>query len=136
MKTYGVSDDAMLDVLRELPLISFFIIVHQLAHVVSHMQAHDVFTVDFSIEFLGFGIVSRESLGAVRYVDATIGGSLHGTEDSGTGCSAGQTNIQESTEGTRSLFNILNIVNSSSYVSASLIDGVELELLQQLRNKY
>lgn len=122
----------MFDELRELLLVSFFIVVHQLTHVVSDVQAHDVLAVDLSIEFLGFGIVTRETFGAVGYIDTSVNDTLHGAEDSGTSRGTGQTNVQEGAEGTRSFLDILNIENSTGDFGAALIDGIKLKLLQQL----
>lgn len=123
----------MLDELRELLLVSFFIFIHQLTHVVSNMGTHDVLTVNFGVEILGFGIVAGETLGAVGNVNSTIDGSLHGAEDASTGGGAGQTDIEASAECTWSIVNIFNIEDSSSNFSAALVDGVQLELLQQLQ---
>ena len=96
------------------------------------MGAHDVLTVNFSVEFLGFGIVAGETFGAVGNVNSTINCSLHGAEDASTGGSASQTDIEASAECTWSIIYIFNIEDSSSNFSAALVDGIKLELLQQL----
>ena len=122
----------MLDELRELLLVSFLIFIHQLTHVVSNVQAHDVLAVDLSIEFLGLGIVARETFRAVGHINTSINDTLHGAKDTGTSGRSGQTNVQEGAEGTRSIINIFNIENSSSNFLAAFIDGIKLKLLQQL----
>ena len=43
-------------------LVSIFIVILQLAHVVSNVLAKDVVTVNFSIEFIGFVIIAWETL--------------------------------------------------------------------------
>ena len=125
----------MLDELRELLLVSFLIFVRQLTHVIGNVGTHDVLTVNFSVEILGFRIVAGETFGAVRDVNSTVNSSLHGTEDASTGGSSGQTNIEASTERAWSIINIFNIEDSSSDFSAALVDCIQLELLQQLHNK-
>ena len=81
MKAYIVSNNAILDELGELLLEGLLIFIHELAHVVSNMDTHDVLAVDLSIEFLGLAIVSRETFGAVGDINASINGSLHGAKD-------------------------------------------------------
>lgn len=50
--------------------------------------------VNLSIEFLCFGIKSRESLNGVGNIKATINSTLHGPKHTGTGGSSCKTNIQ------------------------------------------
>lgn len=114
----------MFDELRKLLFVSFFILIQQLAHVVGNMGAHDVLAVNLGIELLRFGIVTRKTFGAMGNVNATIDGSLHGTEYACTGGSASQTDIEASAECTWSILNILNIENSTSNFCAALVDGI------------
>jgi len=125
----------MFDVLGELPLVGFLIFIHQLPHVISNMDTHDVFTVSFSIEVLRFSIVARESFGAVRDVNATINCTLHHTKNTCPSGGTGKTNIQVCLECSRAIFYILNIESTSGDLGATLVDCVQLELLQQLQNK-
>ena len=68
------------------------------------MSTEDVLLEDFSVEFLGFNIESRETFLRVGDEDTTIGSTLHGTEDTGTGGSAAETDIKEALEWTGSIF--------------------------------
>lgn len=58
--------DSILDEARELLLVCFLILLHQVAHVLRYIDAQDVLAMDFGIELLAFCIVSRESLSARR----------------------------------------------------------------------
>lgn len=122
----------MLDELRELLFEGFLIVIHQLSHVIGNVGSHNVFTVNFGIELLRFRVITRETFGAVRHIDATINGAFHGTKDAGTGGGTSQTNIEVGTEGSRSAVDVFNVEDSSSHFSAALVDGIKLELLQQL----
>ncbi len=126
-----IGNNSVLDVLRELLLVGFLIFISQLAHVIGNMKSHDVLAVCFSIKVLGLSIISREALGAMRDVNATIHSSLHHAKDAGSSGGAGQTNIKESLEGTRAILSILYIVKASINFGAAFIEGVQLKLLQQ-----
>jgi hypothetical protein len=63
----------------------------------------DVGAEDLSIELLGLSIETGETVLTVGDEDTTIGGSLHGSEDTGTGGGALKTDIQEALEGTGSI---------------------------------
>lgn len=71
-----------LDVLREVFLEFFFIFFFKRVHVFSDVETHDVFLVDFSVEFT-FG-KSWESLWRVWNVQTSISSTLQDTEDTGT----------------------------------------------------
>lgn len=100
------------------------------------MDTHDVFTVNFSVEFLWFAVVTRETLGAMGDVNSTINSSFHGAEDTGSGGGASQTNIQVGTESSRTIFSIFNSESSTSYFSGTLVQGVKFEFFQQLKQSY
>ena len=68
----------------------------------------------------------------MRHIDATINGALHGSEDASTGGGTSQTDIEVGTEGSRSAVDVFNVEDSSSDFSAALVDGIQLELFQQL----
>lgn len=63
---YIVRRNAMLNILRELPLESFIVLFFQSSHVICDVLAEYVLSVYICIEGLRFAIISRESLGAVK----------------------------------------------------------------------
>ncbi len=63
------------------------------------MTTVDVRAEKLSVELLGLGVETRESLLGVGNEDSTVRGTLEGTKDTRTGGSALQTNIQETLEG-------------------------------------
>lgn len=46
--------------------VSLLIFLHQVAHVLGHVDAHDVLAVDLCVKLLALGIIPREALGAGR----------------------------------------------------------------------
>ena len=62
---YCVWRDSVLDEPGELLLVGVLVLLDQVAHVLRHVDTHDVFAMNISIELLAFNIVARESLGAV-----------------------------------------------------------------------
>lgn len=91
--------DLVLNVLLELAVETLLIVIGKTLHVLSDVSANDVLAEGFSIELLGLDVESREALLGVGDEDTAVGSALHGTEDTGTGGSAGNTNIKESLEG-------------------------------------
>ena len=63
-RTCRIGGDAILDEAGELLLVSILVILHQEAHVLWHVDAHDVLAVDLSVELLALWIITREALGA------------------------------------------------------------------------
>lgn len=129
--THIVSTDAQLDVTAELALESLLIFLLQAAHIVSHVLAEDVGTVNISVEALGLSRVARETLHGVRDVQTAIDSTLHGTEDTGTGGGTGQTDIQITTEGTWSIIDRLHVELLTSDLGATGVKGVQSQLVQQ-----
>ena len=76
------SKKTYLDVLREVFFEFFFIFFFKRVHVFSDVETHDVFLVDFSVEFT-FG-KSWESFWRVWNVQTSISSTLQDTEDTGT----------------------------------------------------
>lgn len=62
--TCRVGGDSILDEAGELLFVSLLILLHQVAHVLRHVDAHDVLAVDFRVELLALWIIPREALGA------------------------------------------------------------------------
>lgn len=131
INTHIVSTDAQLDVTAELALESLLILLLQGAHIVSHVLAEDVGTVNIGVEVLGLGRVAGETLHGVRDVQTTIDSTLHGAEDAGTGGGAGQTNIQVATEGTWSIIDGLNVELLTGDLGAAGVQRVQTQLVQQ-----
>lgn len=63
-RTCRFRGDSVLDEAGELLLVSVFILLHQVAHVFGHVDAHDVLAVDLSIELLALCVITGEALGA------------------------------------------------------------------------
>ena len=63
---YHIWLNAILDVLRELPLVSFLIFILQFLHVFGNILPKDVVTVHFCTELFGLTIIARETLHAVN----------------------------------------------------------------------
>ena len=75
------------------------------------------------------------SLVPVRYIHTTIHCSLEGTKDTGTSCGPGKSNIQVCTEG--SVLSLLTLLVEliSINLSLPLVDGIKIELLENLVGK-
>lgn len=130
---YLIASDAQFDVTGELTFVGFLILFDQLFHVVGNMLTKDMFPVHLGAELFALGVVSRETFGGVRDVDATIRSALHHTEHSSTSGSASQANIEEGPESTWLVLNILGEELLASHFLSSLVDRIQLVLLQQLK---
>lgn len=64
LSTCRVRGNAILDEARELLLVCVLILLHQIAHVLRHIDTHDVLAVDLCIELFALRIISREALSA------------------------------------------------------------------------
>lgn len=91
--------DLVLDVLLELAVESLFIVIGETLHVLSDVTAQDVLAESLSVQLFGLHVVTGETLAGVRDEDTTVGGTLHSTEDTGTGGSTRKTDIKEGLEG-------------------------------------
>jgi hypothetical protein len=86
----------------------------------------DVFTKLFRGEFSFGCFVSRESFWVVWDVKTTINGSFHGSEDTRSSGSSGQTNIEEDFKWSASFtFRLLDFVESTISLDNSLVDFVK-----------
>jgi len=121
--------NTVLDVLAELFVVSIGVIGLQGLHVVGNVYTHDVLSVDISVVFTISE--SWESLGAVWDVQATIDGSLEGSENLGTSGGSLETNVQETLEGSWLSVDILDVELGTSGLLDSGVDTVQLELLEQ-----
>merc|ERR1719420_77080 len=77
-----------------------------------------------------FLVIARESLLTVRDVKSTICCAFHGTKYFSTGGSAGQSNIQTGTEGSRTIIVVFNIVKFTVDVIVTFILSVQVQLLE------
>jgi len=93
-----ISFDFIFDIAREQALVSLLVIIGEGLHVLGNMSSVDVLAKSLGVEFLGFGVVAGESVRAVWNVETTIGSTLHGTKDTGTGGGANETDVQEGLE--------------------------------------
>lgn len=101
LKTIGL--DLVVDVALELGLVALLIVVGEGLHVLSNVATEDVLAEGLGVELLGLDIEAGESVLGVGDVETTIRGTLHGTEDLGTGGGTGETDIEEDLEGTARL---------------------------------
>lgn len=82
-RTCRIRGDSILDEAGELLLVSVLILLHQVAHVLRHVDAHDVLAVDLSVELLALRIIPREALGAgerkfqAQLIEGTMNTALH-----------------------------------------------------------
>lgn len=95
------------DELGELLLVLVIVFLLEVAHVVGNVTTIDVRAKDLSIQLLGLGIVTRETVLTVGDEETTIGGSLHGSEDTRASRGALETSIQETLEWARSILSSL-----------------------------
>jgi hypothetical protein len=105
-----ISVDASGDEAGELLLVSFFVLFLQRAHVISNMTAQNVFTEGSSVELVALSIITRESLGLVRDLQATVDGTLQDGKDTSTSGGTGQTNIEQDIEWSRTVGVVFNEV--------------------------
>lgn len=97
LKTVGL--DLLIDVARELGLVTLLVVVGEGLHVLSDVAGEDVLAEGLGVELLGLDVVTGETLLGVGDVETTVGGTLHGTEDAGTGGGADKTDVEVALEG-------------------------------------
>jgi len=120
--------NTVLNVLTELLSVSFFIVFLQFFHVLSDVSTEDVFAVGFSVEFVFVVVVTRESLGGVWDVKATVDGSFQGAENFVSGGGSGETGVEEASEWTWTVVGWLYVVFVTIDFFLSLVEFVELHL--------
>lgn len=97
LKTVGL--DVVVNVALELGLVTLLIVVGKSLHVLSDVTGEDVLAEGLSVELLGLNVETGETLLGVGDVKTTVGGTLHGGEDTGTSGGAGETDIEVDLEG-------------------------------------
>lgn len=131
LKTVGL--DVIIDVAAELGLVALLIVVGEGLHVLSDVTAEDVLAESLGIELLALDVVTGEAILGVGNEDTAIRAALHGTEDTGTGGGAGETDVEEDLEGAALLTVDLRSL-SESELTVSLLNTdevlVQLELLK------
>ena len=128
-----ISLKVIIDVARELGLVALLIVIGESLHVLSDVTGEDVLAESLGIELLGLDVETGEAVLGVGNVETTVGSTLHGTEDTGTGGGAGETDIKEDLEGAALLTVDLGGLGDV-VLAVSLLDTgeslVELELLE------
>lgn len=128
-----VSLNVVVEVLLELALVSLLVIVGKGLHVLGDVATVDVLLQGLGVELLGLHVVTGESVLGVGNEDTTVGGTLHDTEDTGTGGGSGKTNIKEGLEGSALLTVLLGGLGQG-VLSIGLLNTseglVKAELLQ------
>ena len=82
------------EVRSELLLESLVILLLQRLHVLGDVSTDNVLLQDIRVEGLGLWVETGESLAVVGDEDTTVGGTLEGTEDSGSGGCSSETDIE------------------------------------------
>lgn len=104
-------------------------------HIVGHVDTEDVLPVNLGVELLGFVIVTRESFGGVRDVDATVHGAFHGSKDSCTGGGSGEAGVETSSESSRAFSGVLNHEMVAIDLGLTQVNAVQVKLLKNLEAK-
>lgn len=125
------SVDLLLDVLGELGAVALLIIIGKVLHVLSDVTTGDVLAEGLGVEFLGLDVVSGETVLGVGDEDTTVGGTLHGTEYTGTGGGTDKTNVKEGLEGTAGALVGLDGL-SELVLTVGLLDTSELLVKAEL----
>jgi hypothetical protein len=136
LKTVGL--DIVIDVAAELRLVALLVVVGEGLHVLSDVTTEDVLAEGLGVELLAFNVVTGETVLGVGNEDTTVGATLHGTKDTGTGGGTGETDIQENLEWAALLTVNLGGL-SEGELTVSLLNTnevlVQLELLENAAGK-
>ncbi|KAJ5181861.1 hypothetical protein N7449_012008 [Penicillium cf. viridicatum] len=132
------SVNLVLNVLGELGLVALLILIGEVLHVLGDVGTVDVVLEGLGVELLGLDVVTGETAVGVGDEDTTVGGTLHGSEDTVTGGSTDKTNIEEGLEGAALAIIGLDGLGES-VLTGSLLDTLELlvkvELLEDTTGK-
>jgi hypothetical protein len=112
---------------ENIPLVIFLL---ETLHVLSNMATVDVLLEDLSVKGFAFRVITGETLVRVGDEDTTIAGTLHSTEETGSGGGALETNIEVALERAGSVLFIkdLSVSKSAVRLSDTLIFIGEAEL--------
>ena len=120
----------IIDVTLELGLVTLLIVIGERLHVLSNVTGEDVLAEGLGIELLGLDIETWEAVLGVGNQDTSVRGTLHGTKDTGTGGSAGKTNIEEGLEWAAGTLLLGGL--GESELSISLLDTLEILIHTEL----
>jgi hypothetical protein len=136
LKTIGL--EVVIDVAGELGLVTLLVVIGEGLHVLSDVAGEDVLAESLGVELLGLDVETGEAVLGVGNEETTVGGTLHGTEDTGTSGGAGETNIKEDLEGAALLTVDLDGLGDVVLTIGLLDTGevlVELKLLEDTAGK-
>lgn len=68
LQIYHIRSYSILDEAGELLFVCVLVLLHQVAHVLRHVDTHDVFAMGLGIKLLALGVVSRETLCTIEYI--------------------------------------------------------------------
>lgn len=91
--------DVVGEVGGELLLEALVVLLLEVLHVLGNVATDNVLLENLGVEGLGLGVEAGEALLVVGDEDATVRGTLHGTEDTVTGRGAAETDVEVSLEG-------------------------------------
>lgn len=91
--------EVVLKVLAELALVALLVVVGKTLHVLGNVTAEDVLAQSLGIELLAFDVVAGKAALGVGHEDTTVRGTLHGSEDTGTGGGTVKTDVEDGLEG-------------------------------------
>merc|ERR1712216_371633 len=131
---HAISSDTCLDVLGELGSVLLGLFLVECLHVGGHVPSEDALLVSLSIVLLLFSVVAVEPLVAVRDLEATVEGALHGTEDLGAQGGWLEANIEQSMEGVAALVLLVGdvaVLELTSDLLGANEFGVETLALQE-----
>ena len=128
----------VLSVLVELAAEALLIVISETLHVLGNVTTENVAAESLGVELLSLDVVTGETALGVRNEDTTVGGTLHGTEDTGTSGGTGKTNVEEGLEGAASTLLGLGSLSERELSIGLLNTGeilVKAELLESAAGK-
>lgn len=99
--------------IADVPLV---ILLLKRLHVLRDVTTVDVLLQNLSVELLGLRVVARETLLVVGNEEATVGGTLEGTEHTGTSRRALETDVKVALERTRRILLISRLSHRKSTI--------------------
>ncbi|RUP35254.1 hypothetical protein BC936DRAFT_138506 [Jimgerdemannia flammicorona] len=94
---------------RELALVFLLIFTFEVLHIFGDVAAVDVLAEDLGVELLAFDVVAGETVLAVGDEDTAVRRTLESSEDTRAGGGTLQADIKEGLEGTRRVFESLDL---------------------------